>query len=149
MVYAPSGFPVDTAGTAPEATTFAIRDGKVVIEFDVNGDPGSNVVGTPKAWAPSPFEVVLRLEMATFQYHRVEISRYKLIGSDRMSYMTNAHVYDVHSGDLVASERRKANFKKLEGETGELWNKARAKWEAQHHTVDLGSFESPTEKGSQ
>ena len=136
-------------GTAPEATTFELRNGTVVIGFAVSGDPNSNVVGTPKAWAPSPIEIVLRLETATFQYHDVEISRFKLGGSDRISYTSDTHTYDAHSGELVATKIVKATFKKLEGKAGERWDKARTEWQAKNHTVDLGTFESPAEKGSQ
>jgi hypothetical protein len=147
-IYTPSGVPVDSIATAPEAITFQVRDGTVVLRFTIVGDPNNNIVGASKAWAPSTYEVAARLELATFEYRRVEISRYKLVGYDRISYSTDVDVYNAHSGELVATIKRKATFEKLEGEAEKRWEKAQAEWEAQHHAVDLGTFESPAEKAA-
>lgn len=148
-IYSPSGISVQTTGTEPQGTTFEDRDGKIVIKFHIRGDPDSNVVGSPKAWALSPFEVVLRVETATFQYHWVGISRYKLIGPDRVFFTTNNNLYDAHSGQLLEWRVDKATFKKLEREEAERWDRARTTWETQHQTVNLGNFEAPAADQSQ
>jgi hypothetical protein len=146
-VYAPSGDLVDSIGTAPESSTFEVRNGTVVIRFTVSANPEVSVVGSPRAWAPSSDEIVLRIELATFERHNVEISHYKL-EEGHVVFTDEAAIHDAHSGDLIATTKSSAVFHKLEGKVGESWERARAEWEARHHTVDIGNFESPAEKAA-
>lgn len=144
MMYLSSDYPIRRVGPIPEGTSFLLNNGTIFLTFIITGDPTSAASG-PKAWAPTPNEVVLRMQFDTFEAHAVQISRFKL-KSAGISCTEETTVYDSHSGQLIGTIKTAGRFKKLDHETWQQIAKARAKYDALHGNVNLGEFAAPAEK---
>lgn len=144
MVYSLFGYPVQRVEPFPEGLTFLLRNGTIVLSFTQMGDPTMTASGL-RAWAPSPNEIVLRMEFDTFNQHEVEVTRCKLKGSSILQ-TEETIMYDSHSGRFIGTMRTSGHFRKLDADAQERWDKAWADYNARHGQVNLGTFEAPAEK---
>jgi len=144
MIYLPSGYPIRRVEPSPSGYTFLLRNGTIVLTFGQIGDPATTA-SHPKAWAPSPNEIVLRMEYDTFDRHNVSVSRCKLKGTG-ISYSEETAIYDSHSRQLIGTMKTSGRLKKLDADAEKRWDKITADYQARNGLVDLGTFEAPAEK---
>jgi hypothetical protein len=144
MLYLPFGYPIRRVEPIPTGSTFQLRNGTIVLSFSQMGDPASTASG-PRAWAPSPNEIVLRLELDTFAEHDVQVSRYKLKGAG-ISYSDETTMYDSHTRQLLGTERTSGRLKRLDADADKRWDKIQDDYWARHGSVNLGNFAAPADK---